>query len=316
MSLSKRVPPSLWVCAAMFVLCWVAVPRFGTAGNFFNLSRVASILLLASLGQSFVMVVRGIDFSAGSGVALFSVVAVLAASSLGTASAFALGTLAVLMLGMINGLLVGTLNVPPFLATLGSMIAVHGLSGALVGGMPLDAPAGVDFSALAQSAWLSLPAPLWVAAGAFAVVGFTMQFTRFGREWVAIGSSPDAARLAGVPVKRRVVQAYLCNVLLIAAAAAILTSRLGSGQPNLYPSLSFEAIAACSIGGISLSGGKGNALHALIGVLILSMIVNALVLINFPSLVQNMVLGVVIVGAVLIQQMRGRPARRLVTTLQ
>jgi ribose transport system permease protein len=309
MSLFKRVPPSLWVCVGLFVLCWLAVPRFATSGNFVNLSRVAAILLLASLGQSFVMIVRGIDFSAGSGVALFSVVAVLAASSLGMTGAFALGLSAVLMLGALNGLLIGAFNVPPFLATLGSMIAVHGLCGALVGGMPLDAPGGVDFSALAQSAWLGLPTPVWLAVAAFVVVGVAMQFTRFGREYVAIGSSPDAAQLAGIPVKRRVVQAYLCNALLVAVAGAVLTSRLGSGQPNLYPNLPFEAIAACAIGGISLSGGKGNALHALIGVLILAMIVNALVLINFPSLVQNMVLGVVIIGAVLTQQTRGRAAR-------
>jgi ribose transport system permease protein len=299
MSLFKRVPPSLWVCVGLFVLCWLAVPRFATSGNFVNLSRVAAILLLASLGQSFVMIVRGIDFSAGSGVALFSVVAVLAASSLGMTGAFALGLSAVLMLGALNGLLIGALNVPPFLATLGSMIAVHGLCGALVGGMPLDAPGGVD----------GLPTPVWLAVAAFVVVGVAMQFTRFGREYVAIGSSPDAAQLAGIPVKRRVVQAYLCNALLVAVAGAVLTSRLGSGQPNLYPNLPFEAIAACAIGGISLSGGKGNALHALIGVLILAMIVNALVLINFPSLVQNMVLGVVIIGAVLTQQTRGRAAR-------
>jgi ribose transport system permease protein len=311
MRLPERVPPVLWVGVALFVLCSLAAPRFATASNLFNLSRVASILLLASLGQGLVIVVRGIDFSVGSGVALFSVVAVVAASSYGTGGALALGILAVLALGLLNGLLVGMLRVPPFLATLGSMIAVHGLCGALVGGMPLDAPAGIDFSVLAQSTWLSLPIPLWLATGAFAAIGFTMRYTRFGRECVALGSNPAAAHLAGIPVRRRVMQTYLLNALLVAGAGAVLTSRLGSGQPNLYPGLPFEAIAACAIGGISLSGGKGGAVHVLIGVLMLSMIVNALVLINLPSLVQNMVLGVVVVGAVLSGQVRSRAPRRI-----
>lgn len=298
----ERVPPAFWVGLLLLVICWIAVPRFGTSSNLANLSRVASILLLASLGQTLVIIVRGVDFSIGSAVALFSVTAVMTGAQYGTGGAFVLATLAVLALGLINGVLIGVMQAPPFLVTLGSMIAVHGLCGAMVGGMPLDAPADIDFSTLVQASWLGISAPLWMALGGFVLVAVTLQFTRFGRECFALGSNEPAAQLAGIPVRRRVVGAYLLNALLVAAAGAVLTSRLGSGQPNLYPGLPFEAIAACAIGGVPLAGGKGGALHALIGVAILTIVVNALVLLNLPSLVQNMLLGVVIVGAVLARQ--------------
>ncbi|RKP53265.1 ABC transporter permease [Pararobbsia silviterrae] len=304
----ERVPPALWIGVALFVICWIEVPRFGSASNLANVSRVASILLLAALGQTVVIIVRGIDFSIGSAVALFSVISVMTAPHYGMACAFAIATLAVLAVGLVNGVFVGVLQAPPFLVTLGSMIAVHGLCGAMVGGVPLDSPADIDFSGLVQASCLGLPVPLWMAVGGFATIGIALRFTRFGRECFALGSNDTAARLAGIPVRYRVVSAYLLNALLVAAAGAILTSRLGSGQPNLYPGMPFEAIAACAIGGVPLSGGKGGAIHALIGVLILTIVVNALVLLNLPTLVQNMLLGVVIVGAVLgrQRQMDGR----------
>src|SRR5207253_1530912 len=179
-------------------------------------------------------------------------------------------------------------------ATLGTMIAVHGLCGVLVGGVPLDAPASVDFSALGRGQWLGLPLPLWLAGAALLVVGALTRYTAPGREWYLVGSNPEAAHLAGIAVKPRVLQAYLANAVLVAIAGAVLTSRLGSGQPNLYPNLPFEAIAACAIGGIPLTGGKGGPLHALFGCLILAMVGNALVLVNFPSYIQSVLLGMLI----------------------
>ncbi|MHA7684820.1 ABC transporter permease [Cupriavidus sp. PET2-C1] len=305
----RKWPASAWVCLALFVACVIAVPRFGTSGNIFNLARVLAVLLLVAIGQGLVIVVRGLDFSVGSGVALFSVVAVLSMPAIGVGGAFAAGALAVLALGALNGTLVGVLRIPAFLATLGTMIAVHGLCGVLVGGVPLDAPTSVDFSALGRGQWLGLPLPLWLAGAALLVVGALTRYTAPGREWYLVGSNPEAAHLAGIAVKPRVLQAYLANAVLVAIAGAVLTSRLGSGQPNLYPNLPFEAIAACAIGGIPLTGGKGGPLHALFGCLILAMVGNALVLVNFPSYIQSVLLGVLILAAVLLQQLRGRSLR-------
>jgi ribose transport system permease protein len=305
MRMLKTLPSSVWVCLGLLAVCLVAVPRFGTVANFINLGRVVAILAIVAVGQGLVIVVRGLDFSVGSGVALFSVATVLAIPVTGVAAAFAIGGLAVLLLGVLNGVLIGILRLPAFLVTLGSMIAVHGLCSVMVGGVPLDAPDGFDISALARSEWLGVPTPVWMAIAVFATAGVVTQFTTFGRECYLVGSNPSAANLAGIPVSLRIVQVYLANAVLIAIAGAVLTSRLGSGQPNLFPALPFEAIAACAIGGIPLTGGRGGPLNALIGALILSIFVNALVLLNFPSYIQNVLLGSMIVSSVLIQQMGG-----------
>ncbi|WP_161539958.1 ABC transporter permease [Glaciimonas sp. PCH181] len=308
----KQWPVSVWVCLALFVVCLIAVPRFGTASNFLNLGKVAAVLILVAIGQGAVIVIRGLDFSIGSGVAIFSVATVLCVPSLGIVPAFGIGMLAVLLLGLVNGALIGFLKLPAFLVTLGTMIAVHGFCSVIVGGAPLEAPTGIDLSGLANSQMLGLPSIVWLAIAACLIGLVVMQFTTFGRECYLIGSNPDAARLVGIPVPLRIMQAYLINAVLVALAGAILTSRLGSGQPNLYPELPFEAIAACAIGGIPLSGGQGGPVHAVIGVFILSMFVNALVLLNFPSYLQNILLGALIVGSVLVQRwgMRWAAANR------
>lgn len=299
----KRMPASLWIFVALFVVCLLVVPRFATAPNFINLGRMAAILALVSIGQGVVILVRGLDFSIGSAVALFSVTAVLCAPGTGVVAAFGLGFLSVLMLGMLNGILIGYLKIPAFLVTLGAMIGVHGLCSVLVGGVPIEAPVGLDMSGLAHAGWLGVPVPAWLAAAGFMAAYLLMEHTVFGREARLIGSNPQAAELAGVAVSRRTCQAYLLNAVLVAVAGAILTSRLGSGQPNLYPELPFEAIAACAIGGIPLAGGKGGPLNAFLGVCILALFMNALVLLNFPTYVQNMLLGVLIVSSVLLQHL-------------
>jgi len=310
MHMLKRWPASLWVFIALFIACLIAVPRFGTVQNFVNLGRMAAILALVSIGQGVVIMVRGLDFSIGSAVALFSVATVLCAPVLGVAPAFGIGAVAVLCLGMLNGVLISYLKLPAFLVTLGAMIGVHGLCSVLVGGVPIEAPVGIDMSGLAHAGWFGIPVPAWLAAVAFGGSYVLMEYTSFGREAHLIGSNPRAAELAGIPVPLRILQAYVLNAMLVAVAGAVLTSRLGSGQPNLYPELPFEAIAACAIGGIPLTGGKGSPLHAVLGVCILALFMNALVLFNFPTYLQSMLLGVLIVESVLVQHLAGRFAWR------
>lgn len=302
MHIFRHWPASSWVFIALLLVCLLTVPRFASAANFVNLAMVSTTLLLVAIGQGVVIVVRGLDFSIGSGVALFSVATVLSAPGLGVSAGMAIGFLAVLALGLLNGALIGYLRLPAFLVTLGAMIAVHGLCSVLVGGIPLEAPTGLNLSGLVQTEWLGVPVPIWLAVAAFLVMQIVMRATIFGRQCYLIGSNPEAARLVGIPVSRRTTQAYLINAALVALAGAILTSRLGSGQPNLYPELPFEAIAACAIGGIPLTGGRGGPLNAVIGVFILAIFVNALVLLNFPSYVQNALLGVFIIGSVIVQR--------------
>lgn len=298
------VPPAAWVLLGLFVLLALTVPRFATLGNLTNVARIAAILALAAFGQAVVVVTSGIDFSSGSSVALTSVVAVLALQHVGVAEALAAGAAAAIAIGILNGMLVGWLEMPPFLATLGVLIAGHGLASLLVGGIPLDAPAAPGFSWLAQGAVLGLPAPIAVAGAGFAVLTLLLNRTVLGRSWYLIGASTTAARAAGVDVRWRLFLAYVVGSGFVAAAGLILTSRVASGQPNLYPTLPFESIAACAIGGLPLTGGAGTPLQVIVGVLVVAMVQNAVVLLNVAPPVQLMLIATLTVGAVLLSQLR------------
>lgn len=311
--LAARVPPSAWVLLALLVVCAVAVPRFATGGNLVNVLRVAAILALAAYGQSLVIITGGLDFSVGSSVALTSVVTIMSIPVLGTPLSFALGALAALAVGVVNGAFVSRFRIPAFLVTLGTLIGVHGIASMLAGGIPLEAPAGVGFAWLGRGAVWGVPVPVIVAAAGFAVLALLLGHTRVGRSWYLAGSGPRAARLAGVRVTASLFAAYVCAAVFVAVAGMILTARVASGQPNLYPTLPFESIAACAIGGLPLSGGTGTASQVLVGVLVVAVVNNAVVLLNLAPAVQLMVIGVLTVLAVVLQQVdwqRARPRLR------
>jgi ribose/xylose/arabinose/galactoside ABC-type transport system permease subunit len=306
----RRGPPaSVYVLAAIVVLLGLTVPRFATAGNLINLLRVAGILAIASYGQAIVIITAGLDFSIGSAVALTSVVTVLLVEPLGTPAAFGCGIAATLAVGAVNGILVGATRLPAFLVTLGMLIFVHGLASLLVGGVPLEAPASMGMSWLGKGMLLGVPTPIILAMLGFVAVAALLRGTTLGRYWYLVGSSARAARLAGAPVSLALFLAYLIGNAFVAIAGIVLTSRVGSGQPNLFPNLPFEAIAACAIGGLPLTGGAGRPIQIVAGVLILSATENAVVLLNLSSAAQLLLVGALMVGAVALQHLEWRRLR-------
>jgi ribose/xylose/arabinose/galactoside ABC-type transport system permease subunit len=245
-----------------------------------------------------VIITRGLDLSTASAVALMSVVVVLEVDH-GVGVAFALGVLAVLAVGALNGLLVARFDIPPFLVTLGTLTLLHGLAALLVSGIPVEASPGGAFSWPSNGRIGPFSVPLVLAIVGFVVLGVLLRRTTLGRVWYLIGSNPDAARSAGLRVRRATFLAYVVGAAFVAVAGLILTARVHSGQPDLYPTLAFEAIAACAIGGLSLSGGTGRVSGVLIGVLVVTVSANGLVLLNVPSDVQRMVVGALTVASVL-----------------
>jgi ribose/xylose/arabinose/galactoside ABC-type transport system permease subunit len=151
-----------------------------------------------------------------------------------------------------------------------------------------------------------IPVPVAAAAAAILVLHVLLRHTVLGRAWFLIGANETAARFAGVPVRRATFLAYLACGAFVALAAVVLTSRVASGQPNLHPGLPFEAIAACAVGGIPLSGGRGSAAQVAIGALTIAILNNVVVLLNFAAAWQLLLIGTVIVGAVLLQHERLR----------
>jgi ribose transport system permease protein len=304
----RDLPPPLWVLVVLFVALWISAPGFGTSSNLSNVGRTGAVLALAACGQAVVIITGGLDLSAGSIVAVMSVVAVLEVH-LGVAAAFGLAVLLALGVGAINGLLVARFDVPPFLATLGMLTALHGLGGLLVGGIPVETPPGGAFSWPSNGNLGPISAPLVLALAGIVILAVLLRRTRIGRIWFLIGSNPAAARAAGLRTRWSLFFAYVTAAAFVSVAGIILTARVHSGQPDLQPTLAFEAIAACAIGGLSMSGGVGQVSGIVVGVLIVSFVTNGLTLLNVSSDVHTIAVGALTIGSVLLASRRWYWAR-------
>jgi ribose/xylose/arabinose/galactoside ABC-type transport system permease subunit len=304
----RQLPPSLWVLVMLFVVLWVAAPGFGTGSNLANVGRTGAVLALAACGQAIVIITGGLDLSAGSLVGLMSVVAVLEVH-LGVAVAFACAVLVALVVGAANGLLVARFDVPPFLVTLGMLTALHGLAGWLVGGVPVERSPGGAFSWPSDGNLGPISAPLTLALIGIFVLAILLRRTRIGRIWFLIGSNPAAARTAGLRTRLSLFAAYVVAAAFVSVAGLILTARVHSAQPDLEPTLAFQAIAACAIGGLSMSGGVGQVSGIVVGVLILTFVTNGLTLLNVSSDVNTIAVGILTIGSVLLASRRWYWAR-------
>jgi ribose/xylose/arabinose/galactoside ABC-type transport system permease subunit len=302
-SLRLRRPPAVaLVCLGLFLLCCLFVPRFATFGNLENVLRVAAILCIVACGQAIVIILGGIEFSFGASAALASVVTVMVLPTAGPIASLAAGGATVIGIGVVNGWLVGRMGLPPVIVTLGTLMIASGTASWLIGGLPLDAPPSTAFSWPARGRVLGIPVPILAAMLACAVLHLLLAHGRIGRFWYHVGANPLAARFAGLDVARISLLGYAVAGAFCAVGAIILTSRVASGQPALAPNLPFETIAACAIGGLPLSGGRGQVLQVVFGVLTVAMLNNAVVLVNLPVAWQLVLLGLAVLAAVGLQK--------------
>ena len=294
---------------ALCLTLWVATPHFLTVSNLLNVLEQTAINAIVAVGMTFVIISGGIDLSVGSvlavsGIALGSALEAGAAVPVAIALALAVG----LGCGLVNGVLVTFGRLPPFIATLGMMSVARGAALMLAEGRPIS---GFDdgFRMLATGRVLMMPAPVIIAGLIYAVAHFVLGHTVFGRATYAIGGNEEAARLSGVHVRYHKTAIYGVAGLMSAAAAVILTARLNSAQPTAGTMYELDAIAATVIGGTSLLGGEGTIMGALIGALIMGVLRNGLNLLNVSSFFQQVVIGVVIIGAVLVDMSLKRHRR-------
>ncbi len=306
---SRRLLGTFAGLIALCVTLWVATPHFLTVSNLLNVLEQTSINAIVAVGMTFVIISGGIDLSVGSvlalsGIALGSALQAGVAVPVAIALALAVG----LGCGLVNGGLVTFGRLPPFIATLGMMSVARGAALMLAEGRPIS---GFDdgFRMLATERVLKMPAPAIIAALIYAVAYFVLAHTVFGRATYAIGGNEEAARLSGVHVRYHKTAIYGVAGLMSAAAAVILTARLNSAQPTAGTMYELDAIAATVIGGTSLLGGEGTIMGALIGALIMGVLRNGLNLLNVSSFFQQVVIGVVIIGAVLVDMSLKRHPR-------
>ena len=293
----------LGTLAGLFGLCvllWALTPHFLTVSNLLNVLEQTSINAVIAAGMTFVIISGGIDLSVGSLVAVAGVV-LAATLHAGVAIPIALAaSLAVgFGFGLLNGLAITWGRLPPFIATLGMMSIARGCALLFTEGRPVS---GFDlsFRSIATARLAGIPAPVFVTIAVYLVAHFVLSETRFGRYVYSMGGNEEATRLSGVNVRLHKMLVYGVSGLASAVAAVLLTARLNSAQPIAGIMYELDAIAATVIGGTSLMGGEGGLGGTIIGALIMGVLRNGLNLLGVSSFVQQIVIGMVIVFAVLI----------------
>lgn len=302
----KLVLDKFLALAGLVVLCVVLTiltPNFLTVDNLLNVARQISITGIVAVGMTIVIVTSGIDLSVGSVLALSACAAgLLMTRGVPIPLALLAGCAVGAACGLINGLLVTKLNITPFIATLGMMSVARGAALVLTDGIPVDAlPDGVP--ALAGNLG-PVPIPVLVMLGVAAVGAAILGFTRLGRYAYALGSNEEAVRLSGIAVDRYKIAIYVISGLLAAIAGMVMMARLSSAQPTGGQMMELDAIAAVVIGGASLMGGRGTIFGTIVGVAIIGVLRNGLVLLDVSAFWQQLVIGVVIVLAVALDQIR------------
>jgi ABC-type sugar transport system ATPase subunit/ribose/xylose/arabinose/galactoside ABC-type transport system permease subunit len=292
---------ALWIVAASLS------QNFRSITNQSNVLGQSAVLALLALGQSFVILTGGIDLSVGATLTASSVVgAIVMNGQDGNILLAVLAALGVgLTVGLANGLLVQRVRLEPFIVTLGSAAAVQGLVLSWVNG-PTGLAAPGFLRVTGESIW-RLPVLGVAAVAVVAFAGVLLRFHIWGRRIYAVGGEPDGARLSGLHVGRIQVAAYVLAGALAAVAGLFALARFGAADPNAGSGLEFISITAVVAGGISFAGGRGTVFGALAGVGILSLIANMLNQLQVQSYWQQVVTGLVILGAVAVYQ-RGRSA--------
>lgn len=285
----------------------IYVPAFRTVENFRNIGFQTAVIVLLAVGQTLVIIAGGIDLSIGSLLALVGVVtALMLQRKVHVFGAVCAGLFVSLVCGAINGWLVTKGRIPAFIATLGMMGVARGLALVLSKAQNIFIPEDSPFLELGTGHLFGIPLPFLIAATVAGLTEGLLAFTRLGRYIYAVGGNREAARLSGVPVHQILWLVFILCGLTAGIGGVVETARLSIGQPTGGQLYELHAIAAAVIGGASLVGGRGSVLGTVLGALLMAVIRNGSDLLNIPYEWQQVILGTLVVGAVLLDQWRRR----------
>jgi ribose transport system permease protein len=282
---------------------------FFTTENLLNISLQASITAIIAAGMTFVILTAGIDLSVGSLVAFAGILAtsVIKINIPPVYLSLTLGILAGLLFGVFSGYIAGIFvtkfKITPFIVTLALMAIWRGASFVYTEGKPVwELPEA--FSYLGGGRIIGVPVPTIIMIVIFIVSHIVLTKTRFGRYVYAVGGNLEAARLAGIKTNKILISVYIISGVLSALAGILLASRINSGQPNAGLMYELDVIAAVVVGGTSLFGGRGTIIGTFLGAMLIAVLRNGLNLLNVGSYVQQVIVGLVILLAVLLDQLR------------
>ncbi|WP_246731869.1 ABC transporter permease [Methylocapsa sp. S129] len=310
----KRIAREYGIYLAFAILVIVlsfANQYFLTQSNISNVLLQTSINGVLAFGMTFVVITRGIDLSVGSVLALAGIVSSSFATTSSIAAvaggpypvfvALAIGVFIGAAAGAIVGVIVARFAVPAFVATLGMLSAARGLTLIYAGGRPVPALTP-QFRWIGTGNLFGIPAPVIIFGAVFLFSWFVLSRTRFGRYVYAVGGNPRAAKTSGIDVIRIRFAVYVICGALAGLAGMLLAARTGSALTQAGIGYELDAIAAVVIGGVSLSGGVGRVTGTLIGALIIGVMNNGLDLMGIESYYQQVLKGMLIVGAVMLDQ--------------
>jgi len=305
-SLLARIPGVAIVLALLIVGFSLASPHFATPGNLANLLVQSTLLTLLALPMTLVIMTEGLDLSIGAVLTLASIALALTVVATGSAALGILAGLAVgLAFGLVNGFLVTALNLPPFIATLGTLGIAQGLSLVVTDGQSVvGIPSSIEY--VYSGTLLGIPFPIVLAALAYGVFHLLLYRTRFGVAVFALGGNREALRLAGASDRTMLVAVYALAGLTAGFAALLMTARLNAAHPTAGLGLEFDAIAAVAVGGTSFERGNGWLFGSLLGVIAVGVLRNGLNLVAVPSSTQVACIGALVILALFIDALRSR----------
>lgn len=299
--------PLTWIVVVGLILGTILSflsPYFLTVGNITNLMKQVSIVAILAAGQAIVILSGGIDLSVGSVLALSAItmgwlIQQGVDPSLAALAGLAVGTVT----GFVNGFIITRGKIPPFIATLGMLGVARGLALVVTGGVSYQVLVPM-FMTIGNGKFLGLPIPVYFVIATYLVMYIVLTNMRFGRHVYAIGGDERVSRLQGIPVDYQLIKVYMISGFLAGLAAVVMVGRLAATPPNVAQGIELQAIAAVIIGGIAFTGGRGMVLTALAGAIIMAMITNGLNILGVSSFWQQVLIGVVIVAAVWVDNLK------------
>ena len=310
-SIFRRTEFSLiLIILALFLIATFGTANFFTEYNLMNILKQCSINGVIAISATMIIITGGIDLSCGAIVGMSTLMVAMGQARWGLpiAASILIAILVGIVCGLYNAIIINELNVPPFIATLGSMTIIRGLI-KVISNAGTIAGLKQEFTYLGAGSFLKIPylAWLWIAV---VIVGFLiLKYTTFGRNIYVLGSGQEVAKLCGISIRKTVYMTYGFAGFLCGIAGVMLAARINSAVPTAGQSYEMNAIAASVIGGASLSGAKGAVFGTALGTVLMTLIDNVGIQFGINSFIMEISTGVLITSAVVIDQLKNRKSK-------
>lgn len=296
----KNIPPVAYMLIVIITVFSFMDPHYFSFSNFRNVLIQSTPLMILAFGQTCIVLTQGTDLSLGAQVSFVTVFTVfLAQRGIILEVAMIIAVLCTVLIGAINGTIVAKGNIPPFIATYGMQNIVNSISLLLTAGSSIYF-SSFTYRIVTETTILMIPLMVWVAVVVFIIVWIVLKKTKFGTNIHGLGGNKEALVLAGISPVKYLIKTYAFAGFIAGIAGIITLCRVESGQPIVATGWEFQAVAATLLGGSSLREGKGGVTGTIFGVLLIQIIKNGLNVIGVQSIMQNAIIGSIVLTAIII----------------